>query len=688
MVARLYNYSFNPATKQIVFGDVQIVDISKVQYIINVTKGITLYDYTAPTLITTDGTNVVTVSHSTAGMVYTDELELTYDFPIEPANVGAGTVTSVAASGGATGFSWLGSPIISSGTLTLQGTLNTTHGGTGLTSYSTGDIIYASAPNVLSKLPVSVNGRVLTLVGGIPSWQTLPTASGTVTSVAMTTPTGLSITGSPITTSGTLALSLTAGYVIPTTTEQTNWNTAYINRITSLTTTGTSGPATLIANVLNIPQYIGGVTADNGLTANTSTNIRLGGSLLQNTTINYSGFDFSLLGTEFNDIVLIQDGSILHSVGDVNNHAFSSLSKLTNGSSYQVLIDSTGNILFGGIEGEVDTVTSEGYFQIYAQETGTFYSQVLVNETGASLKSGTSLGTLQGLFVDLAGTPYLDILANDNTEDKLVTWNSIDKKVEYRDVSTITGTGWQLTGNTVGANGNWIGTIDNYDFAIKINSIRAAYFGVIANVSLGSTASATGVYSFAQGDGTTANYAYSSAIGKNTYSTNSSSFAGGTSAGSTGIASFSFGQGPVASGDYGSLATGYLSAASGQYGSVAMGASSIASGVASISLGAGNFARAIGEVSVGNYGTDYTPAGTLADRVFNVGSSQDAGVTPGDAFTIYKNKKIKAQGYGGGTITGTPAYALNVDTSGNIIEGSLGGGLSFAQVYSIATLNL
>ena len=36
--------------------------------------------------------------------------------------------------------------------------------------------------------------------------------SGTVTSVAMTVPTGLSISGSPITTSGTLGLTLTAGY--------------------------------------------------------------------------------------------------------------------------------------------------------------------------------------------------------------------------------------------------------------------------------------------------------------------------------------------------------------------------------------------------------------------------------------------------------------------------------------------
>lgn len=53
------------------------------------------------------------------------------------------------------------------------------------------------------------------------------TAVGTVTSVAMTVPTGLSISGSPITTSGTLALTFASGYSIPTDANQTNWTTAY-----------------------------------------------------------------------------------------------------------------------------------------------------------------------------------------------------------------------------------------------------------------------------------------------------------------------------------------------------------------------------------------------------------------------------------------------------------------------------
>jgi hypothetical protein len=55
--------------------------------------------------------------------------------------------------------------------------------------------------------------------------------SGTVTSVDMTVPTGLSVSGNPITTSGTLAVTYTAGYSIPTTIKQAEWDTAYADRL-------------------------------------------------------------------------------------------------------------------------------------------------------------------------------------------------------------------------------------------------------------------------------------------------------------------------------------------------------------------------------------------------------------------------------------------------------------------------
>jgi hypothetical protein len=55
--------------------------------------------------------------------------------------------------------------------------------------------------------------------------------TGTVSSVAMTVPTGLSITGTPITTSGTLALTFTAGYSIPTIAKQTEWDAGFADRL-------------------------------------------------------------------------------------------------------------------------------------------------------------------------------------------------------------------------------------------------------------------------------------------------------------------------------------------------------------------------------------------------------------------------------------------------------------------------
>lgn len=51
--------------------------------------------------------------------------------------------------------------------------------------------------------------------------------SGSVTSVNMSVPTGLTVSGNPITTSGTLAVTLTSGYSIPTTASQSTWDTAY-----------------------------------------------------------------------------------------------------------------------------------------------------------------------------------------------------------------------------------------------------------------------------------------------------------------------------------------------------------------------------------------------------------------------------------------------------------------------------
>ena len=89
----------------------------------------------------------------------------------------------------------------------------------------------------LFNLPNS--GGTLALLGDIPA---LGISNGVitignntitpVTQVAMTVPTGFTITGSPVTKSGTLALGFTSGYSLPTTAKQSQWDTAYSERHT------------------------------------------------------------------------------------------------------------------------------------------------------------------------------------------------------------------------------------------------------------------------------------------------------------------------------------------------------------------------------------------------------------------------------------------------------------------------
>jgi hypothetical protein len=164
---------------------------------------------------------------------------------------GAGTVTSVDATV-PTGLAISGNPITSSGNLafsyaagysiptdTKQGNWDTAYGWGNhasagyLNNAAIGSTVQAYDSNLTSfvstfTLPTTdgTNGQVLK-TNGSGTLSFASAASGTVTSVDMSVPTGFAISGNPVTSSGTLALAFASGYELPTTTSQTNWNTAY-----------------------------------------------------------------------------------------------------------------------------------------------------------------------------------------------------------------------------------------------------------------------------------------------------------------------------------------------------------------------------------------------------------------------------------------------------------------------------
>ena len=83
---------------------------------------------------------------------------------------GAGTVTSVNASGGTTGLTFSGGPITSAGTLTLAGTLIAVNGGTGIISYGVGDLLFANTTTSLDKLAIGTATFLLASNGTTPAY--------------------------------------------------------------------------------------------------------------------------------------------------------------------------------------------------------------------------------------------------------------------------------------------------------------------------------------------------------------------------------------------------------------------------------------------------------------------------------------------------------------------------------------
>lgn len=159
--------------------------------------------------------------------------------------VGTGTVTSVGIS--SSDISVSGSPITGAGSITL--TLNTvpfSKGGTGQTSYTNGQILIGNtATTGLTKTTLTA-GAGISITNGAGSITIDSTATGTVTSVGMSGgTTGLTVSGSPITTSGTITLSGTLAVANGGTGVTTSTGTGNVVLSASPTLSGTAALASL-----------------------------------------------------------------------------------------------------------------------------------------------------------------------------------------------------------------------------------------------------------------------------------------------------------------------------------------------------------------------------------------------------------------------------------------------------------
>lgn len=68
------------------------------------------------------------------------------------------------------GSAWINQTLAEAGIEPTITSLGETKGGTNQTTFTTGDLLYASGSNTLGKLGIGSNTQILTLAGGVPTW--------------------------------------------------------------------------------------------------------------------------------------------------------------------------------------------------------------------------------------------------------------------------------------------------------------------------------------------------------------------------------------------------------------------------------------------------------------------------------------------------------------------------------------
>lgn len=351
---------------------------------------------------------------------------------------------------------------------------------------STGISVSGTYPNftITNSAPdqtVSLTGAGTTSISGTYPNFTITSNDqyqGTVTSVGVSVPTGLSVSNTPITSSGTIAIALASGYSIPTTSSQTNWDTAYTDRLkwdggstglnatTGRTSLGLGTIATQDANNVSISggtingTSIGATTASSGaFTSITSTSAsgvltrqaatqdgvqllgRAGGTssweiiltpttLSADRTLTLPDVSGTVVTTGDSGTVtstMIADGTIVN--GDISASAAIAVSKLSASTISGVTLGNnlatlTMNTSGTGLSGST-TYNGSGAatFTVASNATNAnTASTIVARDASGNFSAGTITATLSGNATNVTGTVAV---ANGGTGSTSLTANNV-----------------------------------------------------------------------------------------------------------------------------------------------------------------------------------------------------------------------------------------------------------------------
>ena len=297
---------------------------------------------------------------------------------------------------------------------TITGTIDIADGGTGQTTAN-------AAFNALVPSQTGNAGKYLTTNGTDTSWATNPL--GTVTSVAATAGTGISVTGSPITTSGTLNITNTAPD-----------QTVVLNSGTGISTSGTY-PNFTVTNTA--PDQTVVLTAGTGISTSgtypnftiTNTSPSLGGDVVgpaSSTDNAIARFDTTTGKLLQNSVVTVGDTGAVSGVTTLaaSTSVTTPIVQATN-SAGLALKNSAGTtqISMGGGGGDnvsinVATNINGANAQIDISPTGTGHVHIKPTGTGSLEIAPTNAGTMNNMVI--GGTTPLAITGTTITATSFV----------------------------------------------------------------------------------------------------------------------------------------------------------------------------------------------------------------------------------------------------------------------------
>lgn len=298
----------------------------------------------------------------------------------------SGTANRITSTGGTTPVIDIDAAYVGQTSITTLGTVATgtwaatavtaNHGGTGLTTFSTGDVVYSGSvnPTSLSKLAIGSAGQVLSISSGVPAWVNLSTVLNYISAVLVATTVNLNATylngvsgvGATLVNAGTLAAFSVDGQspAINSRVLVKDQSSTFQNGIYTLTTVGTGAVAWVLTRATDynqpaeinpgdiVPVQTGTINADTswiqGAVVTTIGTDPITFTKFSSAPITTTQYDVLVGGTN-NTIASVGPGSAgqaLLSGGNAANPAYSTPTYPSgSGASGKVLIsDGTNNV--------------------------------------------------------------------------------------------------------------------------------------------------------------------------------------------------------------------------------------------------------------------------------------------------------------------------------------------------------